>query len=366
MTNQLNDDTWRMSEAPDDQPDLVVIRERKKTRKKHKHRKKRRVPLAAKVLGVIFAILVIGAGVAFAFINYNIAKGDEQLHAPTVEETGRVIEYKGHAYEFNEDVVPILILGKDDESNYGFDRSCADANMLVTLDTKTKALNVIALPRDAMVDVDLYQNGEFTRTAKHQLAVAYGVDVADDDAAARNTMKSVSTLFYNLPIERYFVLEMDAVGELATAVGGVKVEALATYPGASFEVGDTVLLEGESALKYVRYRDINVDKSAQDRQERQMQFIKAFVAKLRTIGVNNIMELYNMVQRSTYTNLDLSEITYLVSVFADGRAATTEYSALSGETKLEADDDGVEREHIYLDEDSVMDATLKAFYAQVR
>ena len=354
-----------MSTVSGDEQDMVVIRERKKSRKKRKsHKKKAGVPLAVKIIVAIIAALAIGAAAAYAFVNYNISKGDEQLHAPEVDETGKTVTYKGHTYRYNDNVVSILVLGKDDESNYGFDRSCTDANMLVTLDTKTKALNVIALPRDAMVDVDLYQDGQYMRTATHQLAVAYGVDVDSDDLAARNTMKSVSTLFYNLPIERYFVLEMDAIGELATAVGGVKVEALDTYPGAFFEKGDTVVLEGESALKYVRYRDVNVDKSAQDRQERQMQFIKAFVDKLRTISVGEIMDLYNTVQRSTYTNLDLSEITYLVSVFADGKAAKTKYSTLEGTTKLEYDDDGVEREHIYLDEDSVMNVTLQAFYTK--
>ncbi len=347
-------------------PEMVVIRERKKKRKKKRStHKRRRVPLGVKILIAIVAVLAIAAGAAYAFFSYNVSKGDEQLHAPQVEETGRVVTYKGNQYKYNENVVAILVLGKDDESSYGTTRSCTDANMLITLDTETKALNVLALPRDSMVDVDLYKEGQYTRTAKHQLAVAFGVDVATEDEAARNTMKSVTSLLYNLPIQRYFVLEMDAVGELSTAVGGVSVEALDTYPGAAFQKGDTVVLEGESALKYVRYRDINIDKSAQDRQQRQMQFVKAFVEKLRTISPSGILDLYNTVQRSTFTNLELSDITYLISVFVDGRGATTSYNALTGTTKLEPDDDGVEREHIYLDEDSVMEASLKAFYTPV-
>ena len=344
----------------------VVIRERKKKRKRKKKQRKskRRFPLAAKVILIIVAVLaVIGLGFC-AFLQYNIHKGNEQLHVehPDVAETGTTVNHDGHTYKYNNNVVAILVLGKDDESRYGTNRSCTDANMLVTLDTETKNLNILAIQRDAMVDVDLYEDGQYTYTAEHQLAVAYGVDVSDDDAAAHNSMKSVSKLLYNLPVNRYFTLEMNAVAELSTAVGGVMVEALDVYPGADFEVGDTVLLQGQSALRYVQYRDINIDKSAQDRQARQMQFVKAFIEKLRTLDAGTLLDLYNTVQQTTYTNLELSDITYLISVFLDGKSATTSFTAIEGDTLLETDDDGVEREHVYLYEDSVMDAALAAFY----
>ena len=124
-------------------------------------------------------------------------------------------------------------------------------------------------------------------------------------------------------------------------------------------------LEGTNALRYVQYRDIEVEGSAQARQERQMQFVKAFLDEVRQTDVTNVLNLYNTVQDTTFTNLDMSEITYLASLFIDGRGASIEYTTLHGETKVELDDDGVEREHIYLDEDSVMNAALKVFYTQV-
>lgn len=347
-------------------PGTVVIRERKKKRKKKRKKSgKRYVPTAVKVIVAILAALALIVGGVFLFLNYNIKKGDEQLHAPDVQDTARTVSYNGHRYEYNDNVVAIMVMGKDDETSYGTDRSCTDANMLVTLDTETKAMNVVAIPRDSMVEVDLYDNGEYTRTGLYQLAVAYGVDVPTEDLSAKNTLKSVSKLLYNLPVERYFVMEMDAVPRLSSAVGGVKVVALDTYPGAPFEAGDTVLLEGDNALRYVRYRDIEAEGSAQARQERQMQFVKAFLDEVRQTDVTNVLNLYNTVQDTTFTNLDLSEITYLASLFIDGRGASIEYTTLHGETKVELDDDGVEREHIYLDEDSVMNAALKVFYTQV-
>lgn len=342
----------------------VIIRERKKSRKKKSRKSKRGLPTAAKVaIGIVAVLLVIGAA-AFAFIQYNVKKGYEQLHIehPEVAETGRTVTHDGKTYRYNENVVAILVLGKDNETSYGTTRACTDANMLVTLDTETKDLHIVAIPRDAVVDVDLYSEGEYTRTAPYQLAVAYGVDVPDDDAAAKNTMKSVSKLLYNLPISRYFTLELDSIGELSTAVGGVQVQALDTYPGANFQVGDTVLLQGDAARLYVQYRDINVDKSAQYRQERQMQFVKAFVEKLRTLDAGAVLDLYNTVQQSTHTNLEFSDIAYLVSVFLGGSGANTQFMSIDGETRLEMDDDGIERERIYLDENSVMEAALAAFY----
>jgi len=115
---------------------------------------------------------------------------------------------------------------------------------------------------------------------------------------------------------------------------------------------------------YVKYRDINVDMSAQHRQDRQIQFVRAFLDKLRTLDAGSLIDLYNTVRQSTYTNLEFSDITYLISVFLDGTNSNTNYMTIQGETKLEPDDDGIEREHVYLDENSVMEAALKAFYTQ--
>ena len=358
-------DTQTTSQEPAGE---VVIRERKKSRKKKKksHKASSGMPKAAKVVLIILAVLlVIGIGL-FAFLQYNIRKGDEQLHAehPEIAETGRSIVHNGKTYEYNDNAVAILVLGKDNEQSYGTTRACSDANMLVTLDTETKDLNIINIPRDAMVNVDLYDDGKYVRTGVYQLATAYGVDVPTDDDAAKNSIKSVTGLLYNLPINRYFVLEMDAVGDLASAVGGVQVEALTTIPGESYQEGDTVLLEGKSALLYVKYRDINVDMSAQHRQDRQTQFVKSFLSKLRTLDAGSLLDLYNTVRQSTHTNLEFSDITYLISVFLGGSSANTNFMTIAGETKLEPDDDGIEREHVYLDENSVMDAALAAFYKQ--
>jgi len=361
---QILDSQAQIGESSGD----VIIRERKKSRKKKKNTRKAKsgLPTAARVVIIIVAVLLVFGLGAFAFLQYSIHKGDEQLHMehPDIAETGRTIVHDGKTYEYNDNIVAILVLGKDDERSYGIDRSCSDANMLVTMDTETKEMNVISIPRDAMVNVDLYENGNYVRTGQYQLATAYGVDVPTDDAAARNSLKSVSGLLFNLPISRYFVLEFDAVGELSSAVGGVQVEALSAYPGASFEAGDTVLLEGQSALMYVKYRDINVDMSAQHRQDRQIQFVRAFLDKLRTLDAGSLIDLYNTVRQSTYTNLEFSDITYLISVFLDGTNSNTNYMTIQGETKLEPDDDGIEREHVYLDENSVMEAALKAFYTQ--
>ena len=225
MTNQPTSPD-APKEQLDDGQDMVIIRERKKKRKRKRTQTKKRVPTWVKVLVAVVAVLAIGAGAAYAFLTYNIQKGDEQLHAPEVEDTAKTITYDGHKYRYNDDVVAIMVMGEDDETSYGTERTCTDANMLVTLDTKTKELDVVAIPRDAMVEVDLYSEGEYTRTGRYQLAVAHGVDVADDDIAANNTVKSVSRLFYNLPISRYFVLKMGAVGQLASAVGGVQVTVL--------------------------------------------------------------------------------------------------------------------------------------------
>ena len=362
---------------PDD-PNSVIIRTRKKHRKKH-HSNKRRMPRALKVLLVIVAVLVAmaaAAGIALAIAinqgNLNLHRlfgGSEELsqvEGAKTENDGQIVEYKGHTYKYNENIASVVLIGHDDESGMGFaDRSLADTIVLFTIDTSTNKVRATVVPRNSWVEVDLYdESGNRTGSNEMQITLSHGVKLPPEGCAA-NTTSAVARVFYNMPIVYYFDFGREAVEKATASVGGVQVEVLEAIPGEDFEVGETVLLEGPSAYRYVQYRDKDKDESALDRQDRQVQFIKAFASKVSGMGAQGLYSVYTGASGDIVTNLGASEVAYLASCFVTGDNAELEIASLKGTTKVGREADGVEYERYYLDEESVMENTLAAFYTQI-
>ena len=371
-----------VSVRPDpDNPDMVIIRTRKKKRKKksgyssHKSKMNPKLRVFLIVLAVIVGLLA-AAGIALAIAvhvgNVNLHKALTGLQdAPEelkVENEGQTIEYEGHTYRYNENIVSFLIIGHDDESSFATREgaSCADLNVLVTLDTSNNKMRAIFIPRNSWVPVDIYdQDEKYLYTRNLQLTLSHAVLLDTTAECAANTTKSVSYTFFNLPISYYIDVDQKVVKDASGAVGGVQVEALQSIPGQSFSAGETVLLEGESAYRYVQYRDIDVYESALDRQARQIQFVKAFISKLSGLSAQDILNLYNSVSDDVVTNIGFPEIAYLATCFVSGGNAEMEISSLTGSTEVAVESNEKEYERYYLDEKSVIQNTLDSFYVQI-
>lgn len=375
-TVRLDDHTTVIPDP--DNPDMVTVRTRKKRRKRKKRhgfkalsRGKR---IALIVVGIILALVVVAAIAAAVLINSgnaNLHLGSNELTGTpsnmTQDDSGNTLEYKGHHYVYNKNIVSCLLVGHDDESEYSSrpNSNCADAIVLVALDTETKKAKAIMVPRNSYVNVDIYQNNQFVATKRMNLTLSYAIDAKPESKCAENTVKAVSRIFYGIPLKYYASLDEKALSDAADAVGGVPLKALDDIPGAPYKKGDDVLLTGEDAYRYVQYRDTSVYESALDRQKRQVQFVQAFAAKARKQGVNGIVKTYNSISDHLVTNLGASEVSYLASTFVNGKNAQLQVTQLKGKTTTSADADGVVHEHYHLNKDSVTQAMLDAFYTQV-
>ena len=352
----------------------VRVRKKRKIRKKGSKKPSGRKRVALIVAGIIVAALVLSCIGVAALVNAGKINLHSQFQGANVpeevdaEDDGSIIEHKGHHYRHNEDVVSALVIGYDDESGYT-DRpeySCADANLLITLDTQTNQCKISAIPRNSIVDLDVFKDdGSYKATHHAQLCLAYAQFPNQDKRSAENTLKSVSGLLYGMPVNYYFAFSEKGMVQATGALGGVRLKALQTIPGTPIVKGQEVLLQGENAWRYVSYRDIDVDESALDRQERQMQFAQAFLSSVRTSGAKGVMSLYDSVKENAVTNLGASEISYLASCFASGKKTSLEVSTITGKTKLETGSDGIELERYYLDDNSVLETVLDLFYTQI-
>lgn len=339
-------------------------------------KKKKKLSVAAKIaiaiLILIFFLIFAVVGTVL-FLEY---KGKSDLtNVTTQTDYEEKITYNGHDYVYNDDIVSIAFIGVDKrdlglEDNAIGTAGQADANIVLTIDTSTGAAKAIAIPRDTMVDVDLYsENNIFLRNEKMQLCLSYAYGNGTDTSAT-NVTTSLSRILYNVPINKYFVLDLNGIAPINDAIGGVTVESLYDFKNLDIKKGDTVHLVGDLTEAYVRTRDMDNIEASLNRTARQVQYIKAFASQLAPAVINDfsiVSDLYNTATDYSTTNISLTNATYLASLLISKNITDFETTTLQGEMKPS---DKIEYSNFvyaefYPDEDKLMQTVLDTFYTQI-
>lgn len=178
----------------------------------------------------------------------------------------------------------ILLLGTDtrDERN---DIPLTDTMILVTFDPNHQTAGMLSLPRDLWVPIP-----GFGYETKINMAYALGDQYGYNGGGPQLAKDTVST-FIGQPVQYYARVNFRGFVELIDLIGGVDVVVPHTiydteYPTPDYGVTTFHLeagvqhLDGETALKYVRTRNMDNDYA---RAGRQQQVIRAVVDKvLRT------------------------------------------------------------------------------------
>ena len=193
----------------------------------------------------VFAVSVIFAFSAlfglYKCISQPPVVEDEFSPPPTVNDDGTPAPEDG-AEERKESFFTILVGGLDNK-NGG-----SDTNLLVAVDAKNGAINVLSLPRDTLLNVswsvkklnNAYHHGGFERT-----------------------QVEVSNLL-GIPVDFYVTVDLNAFVELVDAIGGVDFEIPVNMdyddPYQDLHIhfpAGMRHLNGEEALKVVRWRQNN-------------------------------------------------------------------------------------------------------------
>lgn len=341
--------------------DGYIFMSRKKGKKRkshHRHHRWRHLALWKKiviiVVAVILALLIALAG-TYLVLNEIGRRGmhhyDEiEIVPPTedesgndviaVDNSGRVITYDGISYEFNDDILSIAFIGADEGSGTDAGLNMADAIYILTVDAKTGKVVILGISRDTMADVDLYSAaGRYIDTERMQMAYSYAYG-NDSVTGGQNTATSLSRLFFGLPLENYFAINMNALTTLNDTIGGVTLTSSMTFTspidGRTIYEGDTVTLHGKEAEYYVRTRDISQLDSNNDRMQRQQEYIRAFISSIVPAAkqdLSTVTNLYNEININSETNLDLPKMTYIASTALTklNSAADIQYVSLLGE-----------------------------------
>jgi LCP family protein required for cell wall assembly len=180
--------------------------------------------------------------------------------------------------------INILLLGRAGGHHSGKDLT--DTIMVMSINTETKKIALLSLPRDLYVAIPHTHN--FTKIND---VYQQGLSQNKSTELIEETVKNVT----GLPIHYSFIIDFDGFEKVVDALGGVNVEVMrdihdTRYPGPNYSYETFAIsrgwqvLNGATALKYVRERhdDPEGDFGRAKRQQQVIQAVKnkAFSLKI--------------------------------------------------------------------------------------
>lgn len=273
----------------------------------------------------IFLIFVVTFAVAtFVIIKIGEAKlknslvADEELAISDDFDYSADVYHNGKAYNYNDDIVNILLLGVDKYVAAKDLRGQADAVYLISMNSKTNKIKVYAISRNSITDVDIYDSdGNYFASEKTQLCLAFAYG-ANGVQGSENCSKAVSKLMYGIPINGYYTVYLDAITDIVNAVGGVTVtlseDVLQLFPNK--KSGDSIVLKGDKAVEYLRVRG----ESSAPRLDRHKLFINSFISAAKESVAKDLslpLKMYKKLNNKSITDIELTSSVYMASIAAN-------------------------------------------------
>lgn len=199
--------------------------------------------------------------------------------------------------------VNILVMGVDERSD---DVGRSDTMMVVTVDTSTKQVSLLSIPRDTRVKIP----GVGWDKINHAFA----------NGGHKLSLKTVEDLL-GIPMDYYVLINFAAFNKIVDAIGGVTidVEKRMYYEDPydnliiDLDPGEQKL-DGRTAIKYVRYRDEEGDIG---RIARQQKFIKAMLNEVASPfilpRVPSIIREVNAAVTTDMTTADMLKLAKLLN-----------------------------------------------------
>lgn len=196
----------------------------------------------------------------------------------------------------------------------------ADTIMVISCNPNDKTFDIISIPRDTYYYVEGHESGDHRK-----INAAYARDREE------GILKGVSDIL-GIPIHNYLKIRYKGVEELVDMIGGVSVnvpfhmkyEDITDIPPLYIDIEEGYqVLDGENAVKYLRYRHGNEKDEKgnyiegyhnQDlgRTKAQQKFIISAVKQSLNFNLPNIIKKGFEVVK---TNMDLEEVLVYVSQF---------------------------------------------------
>ena len=283
--------------------------------REERERGRRRWPRRLAVTFGILAVVIIGA---FAWYR-NWARAPEtgqgglnDYGTPVPEKTGVAAVAPENAANHRDGVYTFLISGIDVVGYHN------DTNLVGMFDTVAGKLNIVSLPRDMLVNVNLNIK---------KINQPYAAAKNNSQDATQALLDTVADVL-GYQVDMYAFVNIEAAADIVDAIGGVNFNIPFDM---DWDAPDQDLyihikagpqtLNGENFVNAMRFRMSNDGSHSYaggdiERIEFQQQLLMALAQQLLQIGnVLNIGEIYSAVMDNTETNVSLGNIAYLLEQF---------------------------------------------------
>lgn len=343
--------------------------------RRHKHgfkyRLKRWIMNHKSACVAIFLLVVVLVGGGFWMYRNKRSQDGLQVRSANPVDVGsgyRQIEYEGKHYRFNNRVTTILYAGIDSEGEIETKTAYAgapraDSISLVVMDELNARITIIAFNRDTMTDIHKYTvDGKDRGAFTDHLAFAYTYGDGGT-VSCRNLCRAVSDLLYGIPINGYVISNRTSLPMLGEAIGPVQV----VVPNGDLEdegfiEGETVTIDSDNLMTFVRTRDIGVDLSNVTRMERQQAYINAAIDKIVDLLTNDTNTAWRFIEDAeTCVLTDITRNRYLdlTKVLKNTHYTADNYYTPEGIQVV-----GARHDEFYPDRDALYEKVLELFYLE--
>ena len=316
---------------------------------------------------LILLAFVAVAGCVFGVIHYlDHQHGTEKKSEYDTAEPDPVCLYLGDLeYEITDNIKTYLIVGTDwagsKPNAKHYHGPMADYLLLLVINKTKNTHGFVQIDRDTMTDiVRIGEDGdeESADIEEEQICVStwFGKDL---DQGLYNLTESVYNVLGGLPIDGYYSINMDDIGKLNHAVGGVTVtvEDDLTHKDKALKPGATVHLTDEQAEIFVRSRMDVGDGTNESRMRRQRTYMDALLAQSKEKMASDksyVSNVYNAMHDVATTNIPGNRVSAIANlIYKTEPLGIKDIDGEHSEGKLDGDDKEYMR--FYADEDSILE-----------
>ena len=213
----------------------------------------------------------------------------------------------------------IMVMGADERPKDD-DPGRSDTLMLLTLDTETRELSLVSLPRDSRVLI----TGLGWDKIGHAFSYG-GVNLS------RQTVED----FLGVHVDYYAKVDLNSFGRIVDAIGGVTIDVEKrmqyedTWDHYVIDLKPGIQrLDGRTALQYVRYRDEDGDIG---RVQRQQKFIRALLSEVNNSAmILRAPSIIKEVSATLDTDMPLPLMLGIAKKLKDGLSAGLKANMVEG------------------------------------
>lgn len=317
------------------------------------------------IIFITCVVVLVICGIVFM-----LKKNQKKSYSSDFQESSRqnTVVYGGKEYRYDEHLSNYLFMGIDTRepvTEYDVDQEVgrADAIFLLSYNRVEKTLKCISIPRDTMTNVTMIApDGTDLGTSVEHINMQY-VFGDGRDKSCQLMKKTVSQMFYDIPIQGYCALNMDGISVAVETLDGVEMilpdDSLKAV-NAEYVEGAKILVTKENAEQVVRYRDTNESHSAIVRTNRQKELMKAVFGQAKQKSANDVdflVNMYDSLKPYMVTNMGNDVLADVLDAKFDSKADVVDVPGQGVE--------GEQYDEYHVDETKLYELVIQMFYKEM-